>query len=163
MKDLLLDQQEAQTLLNFSPSRWEAVRLESLAVLEQVMRGEIREDRVEDASRGVRTLISFGLAEDQAQVVEEFVTTFVAANALFSADDTAAARQEARDSVAPVTRSFAPGQTIIALGDPVSALDVEALEAFDLLKPPPFCCPRCCRLWKRWSPLAIPDHLRAHR
>ncbi len=136
MKDLLLDQQEAQTLLNFSPSGWEAVRLESLAVLEQVMRGEIREDRVEDASRGVRTLISFGLAEEQAQVVEEFVTAFVAANALFNADDTAAARQEARDSVAPVTRSFAPGQTIIALGDPVSALDVEALEAFDLLKPP---------------------------
>ena len=136
MKDLLLDQQEAQTLLNFSPSRWEAVRLEALAVLEQVMRGEIREDRVEDASRGVRTLISFGLAEEQAQVVEEFVTTFVAANALFNADDTAAARQEARDSVAPVTRSFAPGQTIIALGDPVSALDVEALEAFDLIKPP---------------------------
>ena len=136
MKDLLLDQQEAQTLLNFSPSRWEAVRLEALAVLEQVMRGEIREDHVEDASRGVRTLISFGLAEEQAQVVEEFVTTFVAANALFNADDTAAARQEARDSVAPVTRSFAPGQTIIALGDPVSALDVEALEAFDLIKPP---------------------------
>ena len=136
MKDLLLDQQEAQTLLNFSPSRWEAVRLEALAVLEQVMRGEIREERVEDASRGVRTLISFGLAEEQAQVVEEFVTTFVAANALFNADDTAAARQEARDSVAPVTRSFAPGQTIIALGDPVSALDVEALEAFDLIKPP---------------------------
>lgn len=136
MKDLLLDQKEAQTLLNFSPSRWEAVRLEALAVLEQVMRGEIREDRVEDASRGVRTLISFGLAEEQAQVVEEFVTTFVAANALFNADDTAAARQEARDSVAPVTRSFAPGQTIIALGDPVSALDVEALEAFDLIKPP---------------------------
>ncbi len=136
MKDLLLDQQEAQTLLNFSPSRWEAVRIESLAVLEQVMRGEIREDRVEDASRGVRTLISFGLAEEQAQVVEEFVTAFVTANALFNADDTAAARQEARDSVAPVTRSFAPGQTIIALGDPVSALDVEALEAFDLLKPP---------------------------
>ena len=135
MRDLLLDQQEAQTLLNFPPARWEAVRLESLAVLEQVMRGEIREDRVEDASRGVRTLISFGLAEEQAQVVEEFVTAFVAANALFNADDTAAARQEARDSVAPVTRSFAPGQTIIALGDPVSALDVEALEASDLLKP----------------------------
>ena len=136
MKDLLLDQQEAQTLLNFPPARWEAVRLESLAALEQVMRGEIREDRVEDASRGVRTLISFGLVEEQAQVVEEFVTAFVAANALFNADDTAAARQEARDSVAPVTRSFATGQTIIALGDPVSALDVEALEAFDLLKPP---------------------------
>jgi len=136
MKDLLLDQQEAETLLNFPPSRWEAVRLESLAVLEQVMRAEIREDRVADASRGVRTLISFGLAEEQAQAVEEFVTTFIVANALNNEEETATARREARDSVAPVTRSFAPGQTIVELGDPVSALEFEALAAFDLLKPP---------------------------
>jgi putative nucleotidyltransferase with HDIG domain len=136
MKDLLLDQQEAQALLNLPASRWEAVRLESLSVLEQVMRGEIREDRLDDASRGVRALISFGMAEEQAQVVEEFVTAFVAANSLFNNEETTAARQEARDAVAPVARSFAPGQTIVALGDPVSALDVEALEAFDLLKPP---------------------------
>jgi putative nucleotidyltransferase with HDIG domain len=136
MKDLLLDQQEAQALLNLPASGWEAVRLESLSVLEQVMRGEIRQDRVDDASRGVRSLISFGMAEEQAQVVEEFVTAFVAANALFNSGETTAARQQASDAVVPVARSFAPGQTIVALGDPVSALDVEALEAFDLLKPP---------------------------
>ena len=136
MDDLLIDQQEAQALLDLPDSRWAAVRLESLAVLEQVMRGEIREDRVEDASRGVRTLISFGMAEEQAQVVEEFVTAFVAANAMYNESETTAARQQASDAVAPVSRSFAPGQTIVALGDPVSSLDVEALEAFDLIKPP---------------------------
>jgi putative nucleotidyltransferase with HDIG domain len=136
MTDLLLDQQEAQALLDLPASRWEAVRLESLSVLEQVMRGEIREDRVDDASRGVRSLISFGMAEEQAQVIEEFVTAFVTANALFNSEETTAARHQASDAVAPVVRSFAPGQTIVALGDPVSALDVEALEAFDLLKPP---------------------------
>ncbi|MEE9215860.1 MAG: HDIG domain-containing metalloprotein [Anaerolineales bacterium] len=136
MKDLPLNQQEAQAILNLPASRWEAVRIESLSVLEQVMRGEIREDRVEDASRGIRTLISFGMADEQVQVVEELVTTFVVANALYNGEETTAARQQARDSVAPVTRSFAPGQTIVALGDPVSPLDVEALEAFDLLKPP---------------------------
>ena len=136
IKDLLLDQQKAQALLDLPASRWEAVQLEALSVLEQVMRGEIREDRVDEAFRGVRTLISFGMAEEQAQVVEEFVTAFVVANALFNDEETAAARQQARASVAPVARSFAPGQTIVALGDPVSALDVEALEAFDLLKPP---------------------------
>lgn len=136
MKDLLLDSQEAQTLLGLPASRWEAVRLESLAVLEQIMRGEIREDRVDDASRGIRSLISFGMADEQAQVVEEFVSAFVVANALFNEEETNSARQAARDAVAPVTRSFAPGQTIVELGDPVSALHLEALEAFDLLRPP---------------------------
>jgi putative nucleotidyltransferase with HDIG domain len=136
MKDLLLDSQEAQTLLGLPASRWEAVRIESLAVLEQIMRGEIREDRVDDASRGIRSLISFGMADEQAQVVEEFVSAFVVANALFNEEETNSARQAARDAVAPVTRSFAPGQTIVELGDPVSALHLEALEAFDLLRPP---------------------------
>ena len=136
MEDLQLDPQEARALLDLSDTRWEAVRLESLSVLEQVMRGEIREDRVGDASRGVRTLISFGMAEEQAQSVEELVIPFVVANALFNDEETTIARQQARDAVAPVTRSFAPGQTIVARGDPVFALDLEALEAFDLLEPP---------------------------
>ncbi|MFV1858125.1 MAG: HD family phosphohydrolase [Anaerolineales bacterium] len=135
MEDLQLDPQAARAILDLPDSSWEAVRLESLSVLEQVMRGEIREDRVGDASRGVRTLISFGMAEEQAQQVEELVSAFVVANALFNEQETALARRQARDAVAPVTRSFAPGQTIVARGDPVSSLDLEALEAFDLLEP----------------------------
>ncbi|GMR11401.1 MAG: HDIG domain-containing protein [Anaerolineae bacterium] len=135
MEDLQLDPQAARAILDLPDSRWEAVRLESLSVLEQVMRGEIHEDRVDDASRGVRTLISFGMAEEQAQQVEELVSAFVVANALFNEEETALARRQARDAVAPVTRSFAPGQTIVARGDPVSSLDMEALEAFDLLEP----------------------------
>ncbi len=135
MEDLQLDPQAARAILNLPDSSWEAVRLESLSVLEQVMRGEIREDRVGDASRGLRTLISFGMAEEQAQQVEEFVSAFVVANALFNEEETALARRQARDAVAPIIRSFAPGQTIVARGDPVSSLDLEALEAFDLLEP----------------------------
>jgi hypothetical protein len=135
MEDLQLDPQGARAILDLSDARWEAVRLESLSVLEQVMRGEIREDRVDDASRGVRTLISFGMSEEQAQRVEELVSAFVVANALFNEEETTLARRQARDAVAPVTRSFAPGQTIVARGDPVASLDLEALEAFDLLEP----------------------------
>jgi putative nucleotidyltransferase with HDIG domain len=135
LEDLQLENQEARALLDLPDSRWEAVRLESLSVLEQVMRGEIREDRVGDASRGIRTLISFGMAEEQAQLVEELVAAFVVANALFNEEETSLARQQAREAIAPVTRSFAPGQTIVARGDPVTELDIEALEAFDLLEP----------------------------
>ncbi|MCZ6530092.1 MAG: HDIG domain-containing protein [Chloroflexi bacterium] len=135
MKDPQLDPQGALAILDLSDSRWEAVRLDSLSVLEQVMRAEIREDRVGDATRGVRTLISFRMAEEQAQLVEELVSAFVVANALFNEEETTLARRQARDAVAPVTRSFAPGQTIVARGDPVASVDLEALEAFDLLEP----------------------------
>ena len=135
-EDLFLNSQEAQALLDLPAARWEAVRLESLSVLEQVMRGEVREDGVNDASRGVRALISFGMAEEQVLLVEELVRAFVVANSLYNDEETAVAREQAREAVAPVARSFAPGQTIVARGNPVTGLDIEALQAFDLLKPP---------------------------
>ncbi len=135
LEDLQFNEVQIRSILNLPDSRWEAVRLESLSVLEQVMRGEIREDRVAEASRTVRSLISFGMAEEQALLVEELVKTFVVANALFNEEETSAARQQARDSVEPVTRSLAPGQTIVGRGDPVSALDIEALQAFNLMRP----------------------------
>ena len=126
----------AQAILDLPDSRWDAVRAESLSVLEQVMRGEIREDRLEDATRGIRTLISFGIPEEQAQLVEELVAGFVTANALFNQAETEAARETAREAVSPVRRSFAPGQTIIGRGDRVTPLDIETLESFDLLDVP---------------------------
>lgn len=136
MENPQLDSQEARGILDLPNSRWEAVRLESLSVLEQVMRGEIREDRVDEASRGIRTLVSFGMAEQQAQLVEDLVRAFVVANALFNEEQTTLARLQAREAVVPVTQSFAPGQTIVARGDPVSLVDLEELAAFNLLEPP---------------------------
>ena len=136
MEGLQVSPNEARAILDLADSRWQAVRLESLSVLEQVMRGEIREDRVDAASRGIRTLISFGIAEEQVELVEELVSSYVVANALFNEEETTLSKQQAREAVSPVTRSFAPGQTIVARGNPVSALDLEALQAFDLLKPP---------------------------
>ena len=61
---------------------------------------------------------------------------FVVANALFNEEHTTLARLQAREAVAPVTQSFAPGQTIVARGDPVSLVDLEELAAFNLLEPP---------------------------
>lgn len=136
LDDVQLTPATAEHILNLSPARWEAVRLEAVATLEQVMRGEIREGRVEDARRSLPTLVSISMAEDQAQIVVELVSPFVVPNALFNEQATQQARQEARQSVAPVFRSFAPGETIVARGQVVSELDIEALHAFELLEPP---------------------------
>ncbi len=136
LDEVQLSPETAQQILELSAARWEAVRLEAAAALEQVMRGEIREGRVEDARRSLPTLVSITMAEDQAQVVAELVSPFVVPNALFNPTETELARQQARESVTPVFRSFAPGETIVARGQVVGELEVEALQAFELLEPP---------------------------
>ncbi len=135
LSDVRLDNQTAQALLDLPEPRWKAVRLEALSVLEQVMRSEIREDRLEEARRAVPALVSISLPEDQAQLVVTLVTAYVAPNARYNDQATEAAREQARQAVAPVVKSYSAGETIIGRGEVVSPLEVEALEAFGLLKP----------------------------
>lgn len=135
LEEIFLDQETAQTILDLSDSRWQAVQQESIIVLEQVMRATIREDRLDDARQGIPSLVSLSLPEDQAAIVAELVNGFVAPNSLYNETLTEAARQQARESVAPVERSFVQGQTIIQRGQIVNETDIEALEQFGLVKP----------------------------
>lgn len=136
LDDVQLTPDAAQSILELSPTRWEAVRLEAISTLEQVMRGEIRRDRLEDARRSLPMLVSISMAQDQAQLAVELVSPFVVANAVYNGPETDQARQQARDAVTPVFRSFAPGETIVTRGHVVSALEIEAMQAFELLEPP---------------------------
>ncbi len=134
LENIDLDQETAQRILDLSDSRWQAVQQEAIIVLEQVMRATIRENQLEDARDNVPTLVSLSLPEDQAAIVSELVIGFVAPNSLYSEILTETARQQARESVAPVERSFVQGQTILLRGQIISETDLEALEQFDLVK-----------------------------
>jgi hypothetical protein len=105
-------------------------------VLEQVMRANIREDRVEDVQRNIPTLVSLSMPEDQAAIVTQLVSGFVSPNSFYSEELTDAARQNARDSVQPVERQFALGETIVQRGEVVNPLDIEALQMLGLVNPP---------------------------
>jgi putative nucleotidyltransferase with HDIG domain len=135
LEDIHLDIETAQNILNLSDSRWQAVQQEAIIVLEQVMRATIREDRLEAARETVPALVSLSMPEDQAQIISELVTGFVAPNSLYSEVLTETARQKARETVAPVERSFVQGQTILLRGQIVDDTDLEALEQFGLVKP----------------------------
>ncbi len=134
LENIDLDQETTQSILELSDSRWQAVQQESIIVLEQVMRSTIREDRLEEARDRVPALVSLSLPEDQASIVSELVTGFVTPNSLYSEVLTETARQQAREAVAPVERSFVLGQTILTRGQIISEADLEALEQFDLVR-----------------------------
>ncbi|MGA9192819.1 MAG: HDIG domain-containing metalloprotein, partial [Anaerolineales bacterium] len=131
-----LDGDTAQAILELPEPRWKAVKSEAVSVLEQVMRSEIRPERVTQVRRTVPALVSITMPQDQADLVVRFVSAFVAPNARLNEEATQAARDEASQAVAPVIKTYAPGETIVNRGQIVTPLQLEALQAYDLLTPP---------------------------
>jgi putative nucleotidyltransferase with HDIG domain len=135
LENVTLDRDTSQAILAFSDTRWQVVSQESIVVLEQVMRGTIRENQLDDALQDVPTLVNLSLSVDQAAIVAELATAFVVPNSLYNADLTEAARQEARTAVPPATVSYAANQVIVQRGQLISELAFEALLQFNLVQP----------------------------
>lgn len=135
LADISLDQETATAILELSDARWQVVQQEAVVVLEQVMRSTIRENRVEEARRGVPNLVSLALPENQAQIVAQLAAGFVGANSFYSETLTEAARASAVEAVQPVTVAYAAGETIVGSGHVVTDVDMEALQKYGLAEP----------------------------
>lgn len=135
LDNIHLKQDTAAHILALSDSRWQAVQQEAIVVLEQVMRGVIREDRLEDVRGSAPTLVSLSLTDEQAQIVVELVSAFLAPNSFYSESLTETARQKAAESVSPVARSYKAGESIVQRGQVISELHLEALRVLGLAQP----------------------------
>ncbi|MBI4771681.1 MAG: HDIG domain-containing protein, partial [Chloroflexi bacterium] len=135
LADVSLPAEVIAHILAFSDGEWEAVKTEAVRVLDQIMRGPVREDRVADVRRQLPTLVTIELSERQSAVVVGLVSDFVVANSLFNQAATEAARGAAREAVAPVTQVFATGQTLVTRGQVISAADYEAMQQLGLIRP----------------------------
>jgi putative nucleotidyltransferase with HDIG domain len=116
-------------------ARWQEVQQQALVVLERVMSSGIRPETLADARERVPALVSLSFPEDQAAVVADLVKSYLAPNSEFSEALTQAARQRARDSIEPATRTFVPGQTVVSQGEVLDAEDIEALQELGLAQP----------------------------
>jgi putative nucleotidyltransferase with HDIG domain len=135
LEDIQMNQDLALRILALPEQRWQAVQQEAIVVLEQIMRTTIRDDRLAEARRSLPAMVSLSLTEDQAAIVASLVEAFVVPNSFYSPELTEAARQQARQSVSPVTRSFITGETIVQRGSVITAEDLEALQALGLVQP----------------------------
>ena len=120
IQDIRLSPETSRKILEMSVTRWQSVQQESIVVLEEVMRSSIRENRIEEARRSVPALVSLSLPEESAGSVAELVTAFVSPNSFYDETQTIAARQQIRDAVQPVRRTFAKGETIVQRGQVIS-------------------------------------------
>jgi hypothetical protein len=132
-----LQPESIDRLLLLSDSRWSTVEQEALGLLEQVMRGAVREDQIESIRRGLPALVSLGLTEEQAQVVAELVSPFIVPNSFYSPELTDGARNIARESVQPISREFLAGETVVSRGHIITAADIEALQKLGLIQSTP--------------------------
>lgn len=127
-----LDESTASQVLQLSDVDWQLVQAQCASVLEQVMRQEIRPDRLADARDSLPAYVSLSLPESEAVLVADLVYNLVVPNSLFNKASTEALQQEAASKVAPVTRSFVSGQVVISRGKVITAADLEAITALGL-------------------------------
>jgi len=123
-----------ESFITLSDEGWDRVQLETLAVLDQAMRKEIREGRVDDAREGIPSLVSLDLSEEEAAVTIALVQHFLVPNSFLDAEATADAQALARDAVSPVLRRFEVGEIVVREGSRVTALNLEALDKLGLQK-----------------------------
>jgi putative nucleotidyltransferase with HDIG domain len=129
-----LTEDAATQILNFDSQAWTLVQDESLAVLEQIMRGVVRADQMGDVRRAVPARVSVSLSESQVEVVTALVTDLLAPNSFYNEAATEAARQAARDAVEPIEKQLVSGQAVVVRGQVVTAEDLEELQALGLLE-----------------------------
>lgn len=130
--DLSLSTTVIDQLLSLSEEDWQEVRTETVSVVDQAMREEIRESQLDQARRRVSALVNLELSEVQADVVSALARGLIKPNSFYNAQKTEEARRLARESVPPVSRTIAQGEIILREGDLVTSLDVEALSALGL-------------------------------
>ncbi|MCS6826319.1 MAG: HDIG domain-containing protein [Caldilinea sp.] len=134
IEELGLDAETAVQILSLSDEQWAQVENEVIAVLDRVMRLEIRESTLNQARNSVPALVSRSLDEDAGEVAIQLVKNLIRPNSFYNAERTAALRAEARASVPPQTITLVRGETVIRSGDRATPEQVEKLAALSKLQ-----------------------------
>ncbi|MCL7453872.1 MAG: HDIG domain-containing protein [Anaerolineae bacterium] len=130
--DLQLPPEVVGSIRFLSDENWLEVRDETVRVLVQAMRGEIRESQLAARRRTVPTLISHSLSDREAEIVDAIASELVMANTFYNAARTEEARQLARESTEPIKVSVRKGEAIVREGTLVRPVDIETLDAYGL-------------------------------
>ncbi len=133
--DLTLGDGVLDILLSADNETWSEIKTETIAVLDQAMRAEIRPNQLPAARRRVPTLLDLDVSDRAATAIIAIVNNLIQANTFVNEQRTSEDRQSARESVQPVVVTYEQNQRILRAGDLVGQGDIEALEALGLQEP----------------------------
>ena len=122
-------------LASLTQAKWAGIAEAGRTVLEATQSGEVRDDLLADARQQVRTNITNDLGQPEREMAGDLAAAQVAPNVQQSASLTAAARQEARDAVAPRAVDVKQGEIVVQAGTVITDLTVEKLDHLGLTRP----------------------------
>ena len=132
-----ISEELGSTLLDMSDSDFESAETESLRIVAQIMRREVRGDDLSNIDEQVVQAAPFFSASqaDQETVVFGIVPQLIQPNVLFDQAATDAARDFARDETPFSFQSVQKDQIIIRNGQIVTELHLEMLTELGLMQP----------------------------
>jgi len=119
-------------LAALSEESWGRVQLEILDVVAETMRRGVREGFLQEAQEAVLPLVGLDLSAEEAAVTVALAQRLIVPNSFYDEAATQAARDQAREQVSPVLRTYEADEVIVREGERVSALDLEALRELGL-------------------------------
>ncbi len=131
---LKIEEQIGLDLLEMSQPDYASAKTDVLAIIDELMRQDIREDQLSTVQRSARRQASLDLTPVQERVVNSLAPQFIVVTVFPDEEATAVSRQEAAAAVEPIVRSVTKDQRIIRTGDIVTEADVEMLEQLGLLQ-----------------------------
>lgn len=120
-------------LMALDETTWAIVRDEVPRVIQLSMRQPVRPDTLAMARSNAITNVDRNLSPETVDLIAALAARFVVPNSVVDEEATEAAREQAREAVAPVIRTIAQGEMIVRAGELVDERDLEVLAAFDML------------------------------
>jgi cyclic-di-AMP phosphodiesterase PgpH len=132
ISDFTITPSQIQQILQLDENNWDLLRKETIAILDQSMREEIREQSLDLARRRLPTLISLEASDTLIPLTVAIAEDFIKPNTVINQERTAAERIAARNNVEPVQVTLEKNEIIIRSGDIIQANHLEALEQLGL-------------------------------
>ncbi len=119
-------------LLALDAPRWIAVRTEAARVLDATIRTELRDTEVADTRAGIAGRMGGDLDEAERMFAAEIIRPLIVPNSSFDQTLFDQAKDRAAENVDPVLVQIVPGQVVVRNGEPLTAADLEVIEALGL-------------------------------
>jgi len=129
-----LSTQTLSRTIGLDDGSYHRVVSETLYALDVTMREEIRPSDVSAQYAKLPSRISLALSADQADLVTQWTKALIVPNSFPDVQKTEAERALARERVGVVYRTIEKGQAILRVGEVVTPLSIEALEAAGLMR-----------------------------
>jgi len=126
---------EAVDLLNLDEALWTHAKQEVDAILDRVLRNEIKETDLPGVRYRLGLNVSPEVPDDEARVIIYIAEDLIQPNTFVDEVRTNEKRQQAREAVKPVLRTFEKNEIVARNNERVDELTIEALQAMGLHQP----------------------------